>query len=95
MEERLLEHISKLGIQELGHITQLHRLKGDFINLKCRLPNGKEAKILDDEKMYYGAEICKTDSDRCYGVAADENQLVIYEYGNGGSDAVLVLWKRL
>ena len=37
----------------------LHRLKGAFINLLCRLPNGMAAKLLeDDDKMDYGAELC-------------------------------------
>lgn len=53
-----------------------------------------EKKLLDDEKLYYGAEVCRQGSERCYGLAADEGQLVVYEYGNGGADAELVIWKR-
>ena len=95
MQERLLELLHQLGIAELGQIQQLYELKGDFINLECRLPNGQYAKLLDDDKLYYGAEICKTGSSRCYGVAGDAGQLVVYEYGENGTEAELVLWKRI
>ena len=81
MEKELLEEFWALGLEELKTVMQLYELKGDFINLDCRLPNGQTAKLLDDEK-------------RCYGLAADEGQLVVYEYGNGGADAELVVWKR-
>ena len=86
MEKELLEEFWALGLEELKTVTQLYELKGDFINLDCRLPNGQTAKLLDDEKRYYGAEVCKRGSERCYGFAADEGQLVVYEYGNGGAD---------
>ena len=34
-------------------------------------------------------------SSRCYGLAADEHQLAVFEYGDNGSDSVLMVWKRL
>jgi len=59
MEKELLEEFWALGLEGLKTVTQLYELKGDFINLDCRLPNGQTAKLLDDEKRYYGAEVCK------------------------------------
>lgn len=75
MEKELLEEFWALGLEELKTVMQLYELKGDFINLDCRLPNGQTAKLLDDEKRYYGAEVCKRGSERCYGLAADEGRL--------------------
>ena len=95
MKKTLLEKFKELGFEEFQELTGLNELRGDFINLECRLPNGSTAKLLDDQKRYYGAEVCKKGSDRCYGLAADEGQLLVYEYGEGGSDAELVLWKKL
>ena len=94
MMEELIREFNSLGIKDMGEVTQLNELKGDFINLECWLPNGQTAKILDDSKIYYGTELCKENSERCYGLAADENQIIVYEYGDGGSQAELVLWKR-
>ena len=73
MEKALIKRFHELGIEELKQVTELHKLKGDFINLECTLPN----------------------SDRCYGLAADSRQMLVYEYGNGGTDAKLIVWKRI
>lgn len=95
MKEQLIQKFNALGIKDMPEVTELHELKGDFVNLECKLPNGQRAKILDDSKTYFGAELCKKDSVRCYGLAADEGQMIVYEYGDGGSEAELVIWKRL
>lgn len=94
MFKQLLQEFHALPIPELKQVTQLTPLPGSYINLPCKLPNGQTAQLLDNGKTYYGAEICKTGSERCYGLAADKTQLLVYEYGAGGSAAELVLWKR-
>lgn len=95
MKQKLIEEFKRLGIQEIMGLQELHLLKGDFINLECRLPNGQTAKLLDDSKMYYGAEVCKKYGGRCYGLAGDAEQLLVYEYGDGGTEVELVIWKKL
>ena len=92
---RLIREFNALGIEDMHEVTELHKLKGDYINLETRLPNGETARILEDDKMYYGNQICRPGSSRCYGLAADEHQLAVFEYGDNGSDSVLVVWKRL
>jgi len=94
-EERVLARLSKMGIPELENIQKLNELSGDFINLECTFPNGTKGKILDNQKMYLAAQTEIPGSDRCYGIAADEQQVVVYQYGCGGSHAVLVLWCML
>lgn len=95
MKEKLIKAFNDLGIADMEKVMRLYKLKGDFINLECTLPNGQTAKLLEDDKFYYGAELCKKNSSRCYGLAADDHQLVVYEYGEGGTQAELVVWKRL
>lgn len=41
-----------------------------------------------------GQQVCKKNSDRCYGLTADENFLLVCEYGEGGSDPQIVVYKR-
>jgi len=95
MQEKLLKKIHQLGIEELKTLTALNILDGNYINLECRLPNGTVAKILDDNKKYYGNQVEQKGTDKCFGVAADENQIAVYRYGCGGSNAELILWVRL
>lgn len=90
----ILQRLYALGIAELTTIRSLNLLNGDYINLECRLPNGAAGKLLDDDKTYYAAQVEKIGSGRCYGVAADEQQIAVYEYGCSGTDAVLVAWVR-
>lgn len=49
---------------------------------------------MDDNKIYLGNQICKKNSSRCYGLTADENYLLVCEYGDGGSDAEIVVYKK-
>ena len=95
LKERLIEEFNHLGIEDMATVTDLNELKGDFINLEYRLPSGQVVKFWDDDKMYYGNQLCKANSSRCYGLAADEDYLLVCEYGNTGSDAEIVIFKRL
>jgi hypothetical protein len=53
------------------------------------------AKIFDDSKMYYTAELPKQNSDRCFGLVTDKKQLAVIEYSCGGKDAELIIWKKI
>ncbi len=47
---QVLDVIHSLGTKELRSINTLNLLKGDYINLKCKLPNGEMGKVLNDSK---------------------------------------------
>lgn len=95
MENNLLNEIKQLGIKEFDTLTSLNLLDGSYLNLEVELPNGVKAKLLDDDKKYYANQIDISGSDKCYGVAADENFIVVYKYGCNGVDAELVQIKRI
>lgn len=92
---RLIEQINSLNIEGMPKVTKLYGHKGEFVNIVCKLPNGKLDKILDNNKMYYTAELPKSNSDRCFGVVTDKVQLAVFEYSKDGADAELILWKRM
>lgn len=95
MKERLLNEIKKLGIKEFDKLNSLNLLDGSYLNLEVELPNGIKAKLLDEGKKYYANQVDIDDSDKCYGIAADENFIVVYKYGCEGKDAELIQIKRL
>ena len=95
LKEKLIKEFNNLGIKDMSIVSNLNELKGDFINLEFKLPSGQIAKIWNDNKIYYGNQICKQNSNRCYGLAADENYLLVCEYGDNGADAEIVIFKRL
>ena len=94
MKEKILERLHSLGNPELTEVTSLNELGGSFVNMDCTFPNGLSGKILDDNKKYYGTQVEKKNSERCYGVAADDNQIAVYEYGCNGIDAELIVWLK-
>ena len=70
-EQKILDRLRTLGIPELLEVKSLDRLNGDYINLLCELPNGQIGKILQDDRVYFAAQIEKLSDDRCYGIASD------------------------
>lgn len=95
MKEKLLAKIKALGIKEFESLTSLNLLDGSYLNLEVELPNGIQTKLLDDNKKYYANQVDIAGSDKCYGVAADENFIVVYRYGCEGKDAELIQIKRV
>lgn len=95
MKDVILQKIHELPISVLREITALHELPGSYLNLECTLPNRKKARVLEDDRTYYAAQVEVPGNPRCYGVAADETQIAVFTYGCNGADAELVLWMRL
>ena len=94
LKKQLIEEFNSLNIPDMKKVTDLYTLKGSFINLEYTLPGGQKAKLWDDKKIYLGAELCKEEGSRCYGLVADENYLLVCEYGDNGSDPEIILFKR-
>ena len=73
---------------------RMRRLNGFYVNLEYPLPNGQSVKLLEDKKVYLGNQIEIPGSCRCYGIVADEKYLLVCEYGCGGADPQIVVYKR-
>lgn len=93
-KKKLTAAFRDLHIPDMEDVTELHALKGSFVNLAYTLPSGQTVKIWDDNKIYLGNQLHKKGSDRCYGMVADETYLMVAEYGANGSDAEIVVFKR-
>lgn len=94
LKDQLIAEFNALGIEDMDTVTDLYALNGSFVNLTYTLPGGQTIKFWDDNRIYLGNQLCKHNSDRCYGITADENYLLICEYGADGSDAQIVVFKK-
>lgn len=94
MKTQLIAEFNALDIDDMAEIKDLNALKGSFINLEYTLPNGQTVKFWDDNRIYLGNQICKKGSDRCYGITADENYLLVCEYGENGDNPEIVVFSR-
>ena len=94
MKERLIKEFNALNIADMDEVKDLFEAKGDVVNLSFPLPCGQTVKLWDDNKIYYINQLEKKDGEKCYGLTADEHYLLVCEYGEGGSDAEIVILKR-
>lgn len=94
LKAQLIEEFNALGIEDMEDVTDLNALKGSFVNLEYTLASGQTIKFWDDNKIYLGNQICKKNSDRCYGLTADENYLLVCEYSENGTEAEIVVFKK-
>lgn len=94
LKEKLIKEFNGLNIKGLEEVKSLNKVKGSFINIPYILSNGEVIKLWDDNKIYLANQMKKQDSDRFYGLAADEEYLAVCEYGSMGEDAKIIIFKR-
>ena len=92
-KQKIIGELNALNIDGL-QIDDLNLLNGFYVNLEYRLSNGQAVKLLQDDKVYWGNQVERPGNDRCYGVVADEQYLLVCEYGYNGSDPQIVVYKR-
>ena len=91
----LMDEINALHIEGMPKVEKLNALVGGYINLEYRLPNGKHVKFLDDNATYLGNQLeCEFGGDRCFGIAANMDFILICTYGINGTDPELVIYKK-
>ena len=93
-KNQLIQEFNDLNIPDMPQITELFPLNGGYINLEYTLPNGPRIKLLRDSDIYLGCQVERPGSERCYGLSADDDYLVVCEYGGGGINPQIVLYKR-
>lgn len=94
-KKQLVEEINALHVEGMPKVEKLNALVGKFVNLEYRLPNGSSVKFLHDAKTYLGNQLaCEFGGDRCFGVIADMEFLLVCTYGENGADPELVIYKK-
>lgn len=94
-KRQLIAEINELHIAGMPRLEKLNALVGKYVNLEFALPNGKPVRFLDDGKTYLGNQLeAEPGGDRCFGIIADADFLLICTYGKDGLDPELVLYKK-
>ena len=94
-KKQLIEEINDLHIDGLPRVESLNALVGRFVNLEYRLPSGMPAKFLDDSTTYLGTQLeSEFGGERCFGVLANMDFILVCTYGKDGADPELVLYKK-
>ena len=94
-KQQLIEEINALHIEGMPKVEKLNALVGRFVNLPYRLPNGEEVRFLNDETTYLGNQLeCAFGGDRCFGVLANMDFILVCTYEAEGANPELVLYKK-
>ena len=94
-KKKLIDEINALHIEGMPKVENLNALVGGYINLEYRLPNGKYAKFLDDGATYLGNQLeCEFGGDRCFGIAANMDFILVCTYEANGTNPELVIYKK-
>ena len=76
-------------------VETLNALVGSYVNLPYRLPNGTTVKFLDDAATYLGNQLeCAFGGDRCFGVLANMEFILVCTYEANGENPELVIYKK-
>ena len=94
-KQQLISEINGLNIEGMPRLEKLSALVGRFVNLEYRLPSGAKVKFLDDQTTYLGYQLePEFGGDRCFGVVANMDFILVCTYGEGGSDPELLVYKK-
>ena len=94
-KRKLMQEINDLHIEGLPKVEKLNALVGKYVNLEYRLPNGTKVKFLDDEKTYLGNQLeAEFGGERCFGVIASMDFILVATYEAGGKNPELVVYKK-
>ena len=94
-KQQLIGEINDMHIEGMPRPEKLNALVGSYVNLAYRLPNGAQVKFLDDQKTYLGNQLeSEFGGERCFGVLANMDFILVCTYGPEGADPELVLYKK-
>ena len=94
-KQQLIREINDLKVEGMPKVDKLYALVGHYVNLAYRLPSGQCVKFLNDETTYLGTQLePEFGGDRCFGVLASMDFIMVSTYGCEGADPELVLYKK-
>ena len=94
-KQTLIAEINALQIEGMPKLDKLNALVGSYVNLSYRLPNGNTVKFLDDNTTYLGNQLeCEFGGERCFGVLANMEFILVCTYGKGGENPELLIYKK-
>lgn len=94
-KKTLIQEINDLHIEGMPKLESLNALVGSYVNLEYPLPNGTKVQFLNDQTTYLGNQLeSEFGGDRCFGVLANMEFILICTYEAEGKNPELVLYKK-
>jgi len=94
-KQQLIKEINDLRIEGMPKVEKLNALVGQYVNLAYPLPNGINVKFLNDQTTYLGNQLeCEFCDDRCFGVLANMDFIMVSTSEAEGANPELLLFKK-
>ncbi len=94
-KKQLIDEINALHIEGMPRLEKLNALVGRFVNLEYPLPGGVKARFLNDQTTYLGNQLeSELGDERCFGVVACMDFILICTYEKDGVNPELILYKK-
>ncbi len=94
-KKQLIDEINSLGIEGMPEVRSLNALVGAYVNLEYPLANGTKVKFLDDGTTYLGTQLePEFGGERCFGVLANMDFILVCTYEAQGRNSELLLYKK-
>lgn len=93
LKKQLIDEINALHIEGMPKLEGLNALVGSYVNLAYPLPSGACVKFLNDQTTYLGNQL-ETGEERCFGVLANVDFILVCTYGCEGAEPELLLYKK-
>ena len=93
-KKKLIQEINDLNVEGMPKVESLNALVGSYVNLEYPLPSGAKVKFLNDQTTYLGNQLeSEFGGDRCFGVLASIDFILVCTYEAEGKNPQLVLYK--
>ena len=93
-QQLICEFNTLLNVEGLPKVEDLNLLPGEFVNIEYTLPNGEKVKFLDDKQTYLGNQLESESENRCFGIVASMDFLLVCTYEENGENPELVIYKK-
>lgn len=94
-KKQLIKEINALQIEGMPKLEKLNALVGAYVNLEYPLPNGINVKFLNDNTTYLGNQLESVfGGERCFGIIANMDFILISTYEKDGQYPELLLYKK-
>ncbi len=94
-KKQLINEINALQIEGMPKLEKLNALIGAYVNLEYPLPNGISVKFLNDQTTYLGNQLESVfGGERCFGIIANMDFILISTYEKEGKYPELLLYKK-
>ena len=94
-KQQLIREINDLHIEGMPKVETLNALVGSYVNLAYSLPSGVSVRFLNDGTTYLGNQLASEfGGDRCFGVLANMDFILVCTYEADCKNPELVLYKK-